>query len=64
MPDNDHADEASPDIRNKLGKTNIVEIEDSPNNRIHWQMKTGVEGSFEKSHLTRTSGSYSLILLG
>ena len=41
-PDNKRADEASLGIGNELGKTNIVEIENSPNNRMYWKTKTGV----------------------
>ena len=50
-PHHHHVDKASPSIGNELGKTNVVEIENSPNNRMRWK----TEAVLIKGHLARTS---------
>ena len=46
-----HADDISPHIGRKLGRTNIVEVQNSFDNRVDWEPQTSGENSFIKSYL-------------
>ena len=51
-PPHHHADKASPSIGNELGRTNIVEVEDPPNNGKNRETEADRKGSLVEGHLT------------
>ena len=55
LPHHHRADKASPSIGDELSRTNIVEIENSPNNKMKWKMEADMKRSLVKGHLARTS---------
>ena len=44
-PHHHRADKASPSIGDELGRTNVVEKENSPNNRMKWKTEAGMKSS-------------------
>ncbi|GFZ14529.1 hypothetical protein Acr_24g0007190 [Actinidia rufa] len=58
-----YAYETSPLIGNELGKANVVEIQDPPNDEMDWKTKTDMKSGLIKGHLAWASRRYGLVHL-
>ena len=64
MPYHHYVDNDSPRVKDELSETNVIEVQNPPDDRMDQESQADMENGLIKSHLAWVSRQYSLVILG